>query len=107
MKDIKDADNTTEFLLLSLQRSFNMKPQQIQQLLTNQNIVLMRASEQGLPIGDFSKISHWYSYLSQDSSFQKMIHLFRNAYSTQQEVDALLLLSALKCGLYSSDESTA
>ena len=107
MKDIREAENTTEFLLLSLQRSFNMKPQQVQQLLTNQNIVLLRACEQGLPIGDFSKLCHWYSFLLQESTFSKLVHLFRNAYSIQQEVDVLLVLNALKSGLYSADENTA
>lgn len=41
VKDILEADNTTEFLLLSIQRGFAMKPQQVQQLLSQKNMKLV------------------------------------------------------------------
>ena len=64
VKDILEAENTTEFLLLSLQRSFSMKPQQVQQLLQNQNMLLLKACEQGLPIENYAKVNFWFEYLN-------------------------------------------
>ena len=81
VKDITLSENTTEFLLLSLQRCFNMKPLQVQQLLTGQNQLLMQACEQGLPIDDFQKPSFWFEFLSQETIFNKMISQFRQAIS--------------------------
>ena len=40
-----------------------MKPQQVQQLLTNQNMMLLQACEQGMPLDDYSKVAFWFEYL--------------------------------------------
>lgn len=47
-----------------------MKPQQVQQLLTGQNLVLLRANEIGMPITDFTKPQSWFAYLAQDVIFE-------------------------------------
>lgn len=107
VKEVTAADNTTEFLLLSLQHCFVLKPQQVQQLLQNQNQLLIQACEQGLPVGDFTKVKHFFEFIGQDAIFKKMINQFVKALSQNQEIDVILVLSAIKCGLYSRDEITA
>jgi hypothetical protein len=37
LKPIAESDNTTEFLMLTLQQAFNYEPAQVQELLTNSN----------------------------------------------------------------------
>ena len=107
VKDITKADNTTEFLLLSLQRCLNLKPQQVQRLLTNSNAALIESFEQGLPVGDFSKLNFWLEYLQQETIFSKMIRQLSDAFAAGQDIDAILILGATKCGLYSQNEYTA
>ena len=39
--------------------------------------------------------------------FDKMMELFMQALQQNQEIDVFLMLGAIKCGLYSRDETTA
>ena len=50
-----------------------MKPAQVQRLLTNSNLGLIEAFEQGLPPGDYSMVTFWLEYLLQETIFTKMI----------------------------------
>lgn len=84
-----------------------MKPQQVQKLLANQSKVLLQVSEQGLPRGDFTKISFWLQYLDSDAIFEKMISLFTEAFAQDNDIDVILVLGAIKTGLYSPNEQTA
>ena len=79
VKDLQEAGSTTEFLLLSMQKSFNFKPQQVQELLTNSNRYLMQACDRGFQ-GDFTKVIAWYEQLSDAKNFNKMIALFVEAF---------------------------
>ena len=84
-----------------------MKPAQVQRLLTNSNLGLIEAFEQGLPPGDYSMVTFWLEYLLQETIFTKMIRQFADAFEAGQEIDVLLILGAVKCGLYSQKEDAA
>ena len=70
-------------------------------------MLLIQVCEQGLPIGNYDKVSGWLEYLAQDTIFNKMLTLFTEAWSSNQDIDVLLVLGAVKCGLYSRNELTA
>ena len=69
--------------------------------------MLLQACEQGLPLDDYSKVAFWFEYLSQDAIFKKLMELVVEAYSEGLDIDVVLILGAVKCGLYSKDETTA
>ena len=81
-----------------------MRAVEVQQLLENKNILLLQACEQGFPLNQFEMVSSWFSYLNQGAIFKKMIDLFKQAYGQKQDIDVILVLGALKNGLYSRDE---
>ena len=83
-----------------------MKPNQVQKLLASQNKVLLQVCAQGLPRGDYHKVTFWYQYLNQDAIFDKMLSLFTDAFSADADIDVILVLGALKSGLYSPNEQT-
>ena len=70
-------------------------------------MLLIQACEQGLPIDDYSKVIIWLEYLGQDMVFKKMLNLFFAALRANQEIEVLLMLGAIKAGLYSRDETVA
>ena len=48
-----------------------------------------------------------FEFLGQDAIFKKMINQFVKALSANQEIDMIIVLGAIKCGLYSRNETTA
>ena len=78
-KQTTDATSTTEFLLLVLQRSFGLKTQQVQDMLTNQNQYLMQTCTRGIA-GSYSKVIAWLEMLLSKHNFSKLIELFVEAF---------------------------
>jgi hypothetical protein len=68
---------------------------------------LLQACDQGLPKGDYSKVTFWYEYLCQKPLFTKMTSLFTKAFAQASAVDVILVLGTIKCGLYSPNGQTA
>jgi hypothetical protein len=59
-KDVGQAENILEFILLSLAKSLEMKPNQAAGLLSNNHKYLLHICVMGMKGGDFSKILFWY-----------------------------------------------
>ena len=62
-----------------MQKSFGLKPQQVQELLTNSNQYLMQACDRGFQ-GNFAKVLAWYDQLLEARNFEAMIQLFVEAF---------------------------
>ena len=46
-------------------------------------------------------------YFSNEANFSKMVNLIGSAYRGKKEIDAVMVLGVIRCGLYSNDETTA
>ena len=64
----------------------------------------MQACDQGYPLGTYTKVAFWFEYLASSAIFRKMVILFEEAFGNSAVIDVHLVLSAIKCGLYSPDE---
>jgi len=80
----------------------NLKPNQVQELLTNQNQYFLQACDNGFK-GDFRPVISWFELLHEYSF--KIISLFQQAYSNNRAVEVTLVLSSIRCGLYSQNET--
>ena len=60
-----------------------------------------------MPDGDFAKVIFWFDFLGQELIFNKLKEQLIEAFSKNKDIEAILVLSALKCGLYSPCEPVA
>ena len=106
LKQTVEASSTTEFLLLVIQRSFDFKTKQVQDILTNQNPFLVNACTRGIQ-GSYQKVLTWLEMLVSKQNFAKMIELFVEAFEKGQFVEVSLVLSSVKSALLSQNERVA
>ena len=71
-------------------------------ILTNSNQYLLQACDKGFQ-GDYEPIRKWFSLLLEHSSL--IVKLFKEAYKRNSSVEVSLVLSSIRCGLYSQKES--
>ena len=102
-KEIEDATDTTEFLMITLQKSFNFQPEKVHELLTNSNQYLMQACDKGIK-GDYRPVVKWYELLNEVANYEKMIEFFKQAVSVGYLVELTLVLNSIRCGFYSQNE---
>lgn len=80
MKPITQADNTTEFLMLTLQVAFNIEPAQVAELIGNKNQYLLQACDKGFR-RDFKPVITWYEMMVEAQNFSTLVNLFHQAFA--------------------------
>jgi hypothetical protein len=101
VKPIEQAGNTTEFLMLTLSKSLKIDSKELQELVSNKSEFLIDACAKGVE-GDFGPIIEWLDSVIEH--MELLTKLFKIAYSKQQAVEVLLVLTSIRCGFFSENE---
>lgn len=98
---LTNTNNSLEYLLVTLSRSFDLSPRQAAALLTNNNQYLITACVKGVKGGYFLPVLNWYKEMSDNILI--LIELLASELSKFEDIRSIQkVLSILASGLYSS-----
>jgi hypothetical protein len=101
-RPLADSNNSLEFLLMTLSRSFELTPRQAAALLTDSNQYLVTACVKGVKGGYFQPIINWYQEIH--DNLWTLIELLQAELAKFNDVRSIQkVLATVASGLYSSN----